>query len=195
MIGSGKAVKSMLLVSPTGQMYEHICELLPNDEFDPIVNVSSAGEARRILSSTDFDLLVVNAPLTDEFGVDFVQNYVETPIGILFLCKCDIYDQVSARLEDFGVLTLPKPINRQILFTAIKLATAVHARLGLFEEKNRTLREKMADIRVVDRAKWLLIGNLNMTENDAHYYIEKQAMNSRLSRREVAEHIIRTYDK
>ena len=131
MIGSGKAVKSMLLVSPTGQMYEHICELLPNDEFDPIVNVSSAGEARRILSSTDFDLLVVNAPLTDEFGVDFVQNYVETPI----------------------------------------------------------------DIRVVDRAKWLLIGNLNMTENDAHYYIEKQAMNSRLSRREVAEHIIRTYDK
>ena len=68
MIGSGKAVKSMLLVSPTGQMYEHICELLPNDEFDPIVNVSSAGEARRILSSTDFDLLVVNAPLTDEFG-------------------------------------------------------------------------------------------------------------------------------
>ncbi len=195
MIGSGKAVKSMLLVSPTGQMYEHICELLPNDEFDPIVNVSSAGEARRILSSTDFDLLVVNAPLTDEFGVDFVQNYVETPIGILFLCKSDIYDQVSARLEDFGVLTLPKPINRQILFTAIKLATAVHARLGLFEEKNRTLREKMADIRVVDRAKWLLIGNLNMTENDAHYYIEKQAMNSRLSRREVAEHIIRTYDK
>ncbi len=195
MIGSGKAVKSMLLVSPTGQMYEHICELLPNDEFDPIVNVSSAGEARRLLSSTDFDLLVVNAPLTDEFGVDFVQNYVETPIGILFLCKSDIYDQVSARLEDFGVLTLPKPINRQILFTAIKLAAAVHARLGLFEEKNRTLREKMADIRVVDRAKWLLIGNLNMTENDAHYYIEKQAMNSRLSRREVAEHIIRTYDK
>lgn len=195
MIGSGKAVKSMLLVSPTGQMYEHICELLPNDEFDPIVNVSSAGEARRILSSADFDLLVVNAPLTDEFGVDFVQNYVETPIGILFLCKSDIYDQVSARLEDFGVLTLPKPINRQILFTAIKLATAVHARLGLFEEKNRTLREKMADIRVVDRAKWLLIGNLNMTENDAHYYIEKQAMNLRLSRREVAEHIIRTYDK
>lgn len=195
MIGSGKAVKSMLLVSPTGQMYEHICELLPNDEFDPIVNVSSAGEARRLLSSTDFDLLVVNAPLTDEFGIDFVQNYVETPIGILFLCKSDIYDQVSARLEDFGVLTLPKPISRQILFTAIRLATAVHARLGLFEEKNRTLREKMADIRVVDRAKWLLIGNLNMTENDAHYYIEKQAMNSRLSRREVAEHIIRTYDK
>ena len=34
----------------------------------------------------------------------------------------------------------------------------------------------------------------NMTEKDAHYYIEKQAMDTRLSKREVAEHIIRTYD-
>ena len=63
------------------------------------------------------------------------------------------------------------------------------------EKKNKTLQEKMADIRVVNRAKWLLIEHLNMTERDSHYYIEKQAMDTRLSRREVAEHIIRTYDK
>ena len=53
----------------------------------------------------------------------------------------------------------------------------------------------MEDIRVVNRAKWLLIEHLSMTEQDAHYYIEKQAMDTRLSRREVAEHIIRTYDQ
>ena len=34
-----------------------------------------------------------------------------------------------------------------------------------------------------------------MHEQEAHYYIEKQAMDMRLSRREVAEHIIRTYDQ
>ena len=53
----------------------------------------------------------------------------------------------------------------------------------------------MADIRTVNRAKWLLIENLGMTEKDAHYYIEKQAMDTRMSRREVAVGIIRTYDK
>ncbi len=63
------------------------------------------------------------------------------------------------------------------------------------EKQNRTLREKMEDIRAVNRAKWLLIEHLSMTEQDAHYYIEKQAMDTRLSRREVAEHIIRTYDQ
>ena len=69
------------------------------------------------------------------------------------------------------------------------------ARLAKMERKNKTLQEKMADIRTVNRAKWLLIENLNMTERDAHYYIEKQAMDMRLSRHEVAENIIRTYDK
>ena len=52
----------------------------------------------------------------------------------------------------------------------------------------------MQDIRTVNRAKWLLIEIKRMTENEAHYYIEKQAMDMRLSRREVAENIIRTYD-
>ena len=68
-------------------------------------------------------------------------------------------------------------------------------KLGQLEKKNRTLQEKMADIRTVNRAKWLLIENLGMTEKDAHYYIEKQAMDTRMSRREVAVGIIRTYDK
>ena len=56
------------------------------------------------------------------------------------------------------------------------------------------MQEKMTDIRTINRAKWLLIENLNMSENDAHRYIEKQAMDTRSTRREVAEGIIRTYD-
>ena len=55
--------------------------------------------------------------------------------------------------------------------------------------------EKVAELRTVNHAKWLLIQHHHMTEQDAHYYIEKQAMDTRLSRREVADSIIRTYDK
>ena len=90
---------------------------------------------------------------------------------------------------------MPRPVNRQTFYIAIKLLVATHARLAKMEKQNRTLKEKMEDIRVVNRAKWLLIEHLSMTEQDAHYYIEKQAMDTRLSRREVAEHIIRTYDQ
>ena len=48
-------------------------------------------------------------------------------------------------------------------------------------------------IRLVNRAKWLLIDQLKMTEADAHRYIEKQAMDSCTSKKVVAEEIIGLY--
>lgn len=51
----------------------------------------------------------------------------------------------------------------------------------------------MQEIRIVNRAKWALIENLKMTEADAHRYIEKQAMDRCIAKREVAEEIIKTY--
>ena len=81
-----------------------------------------------------------------------------------------------------------------MIYNAVKLLSVYAARLKKLEQKNRTMQEKMTDIRTINRAKWLLIENLNMSENDAHRYIEKQAMDTRSTRREVAEGIIRTYD-
>ena len=52
----------------------------------------------------------------------------------------------------------------------------------------------MDEIRVVNRAKWVLIEYLHMNEAQAHRYIEKQAMDMRLTRREVAESLIKTYE-
>ena len=56
-----------------------------------------------------------------------------------------------------------------------------------------SVEEKMEEIRLVNRAKWLLIEQLKMTESDAHRYIEKQAMDRCVSRREIAQNIIRIY--
>ena len=51
----------------------------------------------------------------------------------------------------------------------------------------------MEEIRLVNHAKWLLISEVKMAEPDAHHYIEKQAMDRCISKREIAEEIIRTY--
>ena len=56
-----------------------------------------------------------------------------------------------------------------------------------------TLQEKMEEIRLVNRAKWLLIEELKMTEQEAHRYIEKQAMDRCVTRRAVAEQILSIY--
>ena len=75
------------------------------------------------------------------------------------------------------------------------MITALRGKLLQMDRRNRALQEKMTDIRTINRAKWLLIEQLRMTESEAHYYIERQAMDTRLSRREVAENIIRSYDQ
>ena len=55
------------------------------------------------------------------------------------------------------------------------------------------LKEKMAEIRLVNKAKWILISQLSMSEPESHRYIEKQAMDRCVTRRSIAEEIIRTY--
>ena len=55
------------------------------------------------------------------------------------------------------------------------------------------LFRSMEEIRLVNHAKWLLISEVKMAEPDAHHYIEKQAMDRCISKREIAEEIIRTY--
>lgn len=61
------------------------------------------------------------------------------------------------------------------------------------EQKTATLEEKMAEIRLVNRAKWVLIEQLKMTENEAHKFIERQAMDRCVTRRTIAENILATY--
>ena len=53
---------------------------------------------------------------------------------------------------------------------------------------------KIEDIRIVDRAKLILISFMSMSEKEAHRYIEKQAMDLRVTRRAVAEGILKTYE-
>lgn len=63
------------------------------------------------------------------------------------------------------------------------------------EKKTVSLEEKMIEIKIVNRAKWTLINSLEFSEDDAHRYIEKQAMDRCLSKRIIAEEIIRSYDR
>lgn len=187
--------KYRVLVADSGdKIYEYISQSLPRGDYDPIVKAGDAGEVRRMMLDTPADIVIINTPLRDEFGTELAIDLAEGTAGVLLLVKNELYDQVCYKAEDNGVLTLSKPTSRQGFYSAVKLLTAMTARLSRLEKVNHTLQEKMADIRVVNRAKWLLIEHHHMKEQDAHYFIEKQAMDTRLSRREVAENIIRSYD-
>ena len=191
---TGKRKYRVLVAGANDKLGESIAALLPKNEYEPPVFAASVGEIRRLALESTMDLVVLNTPLKDEFGTRLALDLADYNIAVLLLVQGDVFDQVCYKVEDYGVLTLAKPVSRQSFYTAVKLLTAMRAKMLRMEKKNQALQEKMQDIRTINRAKWLLITNLQMTEDEAHYHIEKKAMNSRLSRREAAEEIIRTYD-
>ena len=193
-MASGKNIYRVLIAGANDRTFDSLRELLPPDSYEPPLRAGSAGEAKRMLLETDVDLVILNAPLRDEFGTQLALNLAQDNLCVLMLVPAESFDAVCYKVEDEGILTLSKPVSRNGLLGAIKLLTAMRGKLRKLDRQNQALQEKMQDIRTVNRAKWLLIEIKRMTENEAHYYIEKQAMDMRLSRREVAENIIRTYD-
>ena len=68
-------------------------------------------------------------------------------------------------------------------------------KLDIIRAQKEDLMKKIDEIRLVDRAKCLLIEKFHYSEEKAHYTIEKKAMDNRLSRLQVAQIIIRHIEK
>ncbi len=185
---------SVLIVSSVFKVTEYVRGLLSAPVFAPIISVTSAGEAKRLLIDAHFDLIIINTPISDEFGIKFAIDTAQSAkSGILILVKSEYYEQVSYNAENEGILTLEYPNTSSAIYQAVKLLIATMERLKKLEKKFESLQDKMMEIRIVNRAKWVLIECCHMTEPQAHKAIEKQAMDLRKTRREVAENIIETY--
>ena len=187
-------VYSLLVVSSSDRFTSSFTTLLPESGYSPVKAVSSISAAKRALAERPFDLIVINSPLPDGTGSGFAIDSAASPSQVvLILARADVFGDLSALVTEHGVFTLPKPVSRQSVERALEWMAASRERLRRFEKKTVSIDEKMAEIRLVSRAKWLLIGELGMDEPQAHRYIEKQAMDRCVSKRTIAEEIIKTY--
>ena len=185
---------SVLIVTASERFTDSIMPLLPMTDYWPVQTASSVAEARRWLADTEFDIVLINTPLPDDFGMHLaIDICTGSGAGVLLLVKNDHYNEIYSKVVRYGVITLSKPTNRQMVAQNLRILCATRERIRQMQAKQATVEEKIKEIRLVNRAKWLLIECLNMTEAEAHRDIEKQAMDLRISRREAAENIIKTY--
>ena len=188
-------MQSVLIVSCTEKSIAYFTETLNANSCCEIVALQSCAEARRLLLERDFDLVVINAPLQDESGESFSRHIASKGASqIILVVKSEYFDEVSAATENEGILVVAKPINRSIFWTTVKLAKSAHSRLKKMQTENSKLKQKIEDIRMIDRAKCILISHLNINEQEAHRFIEKQAMDMRTTRRSIAEEVLKTYE-
>ena len=187
-------IYGVLLVSASVSLNQSLAELFPSSKYDPVKIAGNVSAAKRALAEREFDFVLVNSPLPDEDGLRFsVDATGEKNTVVLLLVRSEQYAEFFERAAESGVFVLPKPVSRSSVTLALDWLSSARERLRQTEKKVLSVEEKMDEIRLVNRAKWLLIRELKMTEPDAHRYIEKQAMDRCVPKRRVAEEIVKTY--
>ena len=187
-------VYSVLVISAKENFNASLQSLLPESKYAPVQMVSSVSLAKRVLLERSFDFVFINTPLPDDFGTRFaIEISGNKGTVILLLVRNEVYEEVCDKVTEYGILTLPKPASKQMVAHTLNFMAGIRERLRKLENKSLSMEEKMKELRLVNRAKWVLIDELKMSEADAHRYIEKQAMDRCVSRREIAEEIISTY--
>ena len=185
-----------LIVSETSNdLLQMISSMIDPTVYGRQIIVTNAAEARRLLSSNSYALVLINAPLPDESGIELSLFAAEKDaLGVILMVMEDSFDEVSYAVGAYGIFTLAKPIHPVFMQQALRLIDSFRMRLLRAESEKEKLRTKLEEIRHVDRAKCALIEYTHMTEAQAHRYIEKQAMDRRLPRRVVADEILKIYE-
>jgi two-component system, response regulator PdtaR len=184
-----------LIVSCIEKDTAFLTELLNAASIHNIITLKSVDNAQKLILQEDFDLVIVNAPLRDESGENFSRRLASKGISqVILLVKNELFASFSAAYEDDGVFTISKPVDKTIFLSALSLAKSSQNRIKRIQNENAQLKQQIEDIRIIDRAKCILISIMKMNEQEAHRYIEKQAMDIRSTKRIVAEGILKLYE-
>ncbi|MCR4596819.1 MAG: ANTAR domain-containing protein [Lachnospiraceae bacterium] len=181
----------VLVVSSSDKMNSFMSRVLPEYVTGDVVIKSSASGARRELLTRDYDLIIVNIPLTDETATNLaIDLSLDRGAMVMLISPADKYEDVYDRVAEYGIPVLCKPVNARTISRSVRLLAAIREKYRKTEKKAHTLEEKMDEIRIVNRAKLILIERDHISEDDAHRIIGKQAMDRGVSRRVIAEDII-----
>ena len=110
----------------------------------------SGGETRRALGEGEWSLLIINTPLGDESGLELAMEAAgRTMAAVLLLVKAELADAVAARVEESGVMVVPKPVPRLLFDQALRFAMAARSRLTALRRENMRLEKKLEEMDVV----------------------------------------------
>lgn len=139
------------------------------------------------------DLLIAVMPLSDGTGVEGIIDVAQRhpQLMTILLVRQEAYEQVSYQCRNQQVFVIAMPFKRQVLAEAASFMLRLRTVMDDKDKELARLRKNLSEIRVITRAKLYLIQTRGMTEEEAHYYLEKEAMDRSLTKKEVAEEILR----
>lgn len=169
--------------------------LLNEEGFDLVVNAESSVIAEDFIKNDDFDLILINTPLEEETGLEFAVSCSKTTMAsILVIVPESRSKDVAQMMTSKGIMIISKPISKNLFHHYLLFSECFKKRINRVVKENTKLKSQVETIKLVERAKLLLMQNLRMTESQAHHYLEKQAMDLRKSKYDVALRVLKTYE-
>ena len=184
-------IYSVLLVSSSEKFNIVFGKLMNEPVYDPVAAVPSVNAARREVAEKNYDLVIVNSPVKEDSASNFALDAADVEgTVVLFIVGEEFYEDYAERMTGRGVFVLKKPTTAAMLTTSLAWMQTAREKIRKSEKKALSMDDRMEEIRLVNRAKWVLIKEQGLDEPEAHRLIEKRAMDRCVPKRRIAEEII-----
>lgn len=163
-------------------------------EDEGYVVVGEVGDGQAAVDATtehrpDLVIMDVKMPVLD--GISAAERIAEERIAPVVILTAFSQRELVDRARDAGAMAyLVKPFTRADLVPAIEVAQSRFAEIAALEEEVRDLGDRLETRKLVERAKAALQEQHGMTEPEAFRWIQKAAMDRRVSMRKVAEVVL-----
>ncbi len=159
------------------------------------VSVSDGSGVRDIIEKGCFDLIILNTPLAEEFGLElasFIRR--KTDAALIITASRKNCGEINKKTGDMNVCVLPRPLSKELVVQAIRFAMGSRQKILSLKKEKSELEKLIHDLKQIDRAKCVLIQYLRVSEADAHRMIQKRAMDERVPEIQIAMDILKTYE-
>ena len=168
-----------------------LAEMLAEEGYDVVGEAGDGQRAVELAEELRPDLVVLDVKMPKLDGISAAQRIAEQRIAPVVILTAFSQRELVERARDAGAMAyLVKPFGKSDLVPAIEMAVSRFAELQTLEREVADLTERLETRKLVDRAKGILQQQLDLSEPESFRWIQKTAMDLRLSMRQVAEGVI-----
>ena len=168
-----------------------LAEMLAEEDYEVVGQAGDGENAVALAEEHRPDLVVLDVKMPRLDGISAAERIARQRIAPVVILTAFSQRELVERARDAGAMAyLVKPFSKNDLVPAIEMAVSRFAELAELEQEVSTLTERLEVRKLVDRAKGVLQESLGVSEPEAFRWIQKTAMDLRLSMRDVAQGVI-----
>ena len=166
-----------------------LVEMLTEAGYDVVGEATNGEEAVLLVESLNPDLAILDVKMPILDGISAAEKIISRA-PVLMLTAFSQKDLVE-RARDAGAMAyVVKPFAIGDLIPAIEIAVSRHRQLKALETEVANLHERLETRKIIDRAKGILMQALKLSEPEAFSWIQRTAMDRRMSMKDVASAVI-----